>query len=61
MTATVTPITAKAKREAASIRMQALLLAQMNEEKAGYCDKQQPGLREFLLMNAALLRKVAES
>lgn len=40
-------------------RLQCLVLAQMNEEKSEYCDERQTALKAFLLMNAAMLRKVA--
>jgi hypothetical protein len=59
MSANVTPID-KARQAKASLQLQALLLAQMNEEKAALCTKEQAGIREFLLMNAKLLREVAK-
>jgi hypothetical protein len=59
MSASVTSIDA-ARKAKASLQLQALLLAQMNEEKAGLCTKEQAGIREFLLMNAKLLREVAK-
>ena len=49
-----------ARKAKASIQLQALILAQMNEEKAALCTKDQAGIREFLLMNAKLLREVAK-
>lgn len=61
MSATVTNLAAHRPRSlTAKERMECLLLALMNEEKAGFCTKEQAGLRTFLNMNAALLRKVAE-
>jgi hypothetical protein len=41
-------------------RLQALLLAQMNEEKAEMCTKGQEGIRAFLLENARFLHEVAK-
>lgn len=40
-------------------RLECLLLAKMNEEKAELCTKDQPGIRTFFEMNAKLLHKVA--
>lgn len=59
MSVNVTPID-KARRAKASLQMQALLMAQLNEEKAAMCTEQQAGIREFLLMNAKLLHEVAK-
>lgn len=59
MSATVTSIE-RARRAKASLQMQALLMAQMNEEKAAMCTKEQAGIRAFLLMNAKLLHEVAK-
>lgn len=41
-------------------RLQALVMAIANEERAALCSPDQPALREFLLQNAALLRSFAE-
>lgn len=59
MSANVTSID-KARAAKASLQMQALLLAQMNEEKAALCTKEQAGIAAFLLMNAKLLHEVAK-
>jgi len=59
MTATVTSIDA-ARKAKASMQLQALLLAQMNEEKASYCGKGQEGMKAFLLINATFLHEVAK-
>ncbi len=40
-------------------RLEALLLAEMNEERAGLCAKGQEGLRTIFEMNAKLLRRLA--
>lgn len=40
-------------------RLQALMQATMNEERALLCSPEQPALREFLLINARLLRRLA--
>lgn len=58
MSASVTSIDAKRKAKA-SMQLQALLLAQMNEEKASYCGKGQEGIKAFLLVNAKFLHEVA--
>jgi hypothetical protein len=61
MSATVTSIdTARKGALSPGDRLQALLLAQMNEEKAELCTKAQAGIREFLLMNAKFLHEVAK-
>lgn len=44
----------------AADRLQALMLAQMNEERAGLCSKDQGPLRAFLEMNAKFLKRIAE-
>ncbi len=40
-------------------RLEALLLAEMNEERAQLCRKGQEGLRTIFEMNAKLLRRLA--
>lgn len=40
-------------------RTQCLLLATMNDERAELCTKDQPALRKFFEMNAALLKSLA--
>lgn len=59
MSASVTSIET-ARKAKASLQMQALILAQMNEEKAALCTKDQAGIAAFLLMNARLLHEVAK-
>lgn len=59
MSATVTSIEA-ARKAKASLQLQALVLAQMNEEKAALCTPDQKGIAEFLRMNAKLLHEVAK-
>jgi hypothetical protein len=49
-----------ARKAKASLQLQALILAQMNEERASYCVAGQEALREFFLMNAKLLHEVAK-
>ena len=44
----------------AADRLQALVLATMNEEKAEACSPEQQPLRVFLEMNAKFLKRVAE-
>lgn len=44
----------------AADRLQALMLAQMNEEKADLCAKGQEPLRVFFEMNAKFLKRIAE-
>lgn len=41
-------------------RLEALLLAEMNEERAQLCGKESPGLRTFFEMNAKLFRRLAK-
>lgn len=41
-------------------RMQALMLAQMNDEKADLCTKGQEGLRAFFEMNSKFLMEIAK-
>ena len=41
-------------------RLQALVLAAMNEERAELCSADQPALRKVFEMNAALLRSFAQ-
>ena len=41
-------------------RLEALMLAQMNDEKASLYTQQQAGIREFLLQNARFLHDVAK-
>jgi hypothetical protein len=61
MSASVTHIDAARKGAlSAGDRLQALLLAQMNEEKASYCGKGQEGIKAFLLENAKFLHEVAK-
>lgn len=61
MSATVTSIdTARKGALTPGDRLQALLLAQMNEEKAQLCTKEQAGIAAFLLMNAKFLHEVAK-
>lgn len=61
MSANVTSIdTARKGAMSPADRLQALLLAQMNEEKAALCTPQQSGIRTFLLMNAKFLHEVAK-
>lgn len=61
MNATVTSIdTARKGALSPGDRLQALLLAQMNEEKAAMCTPQQAGIAAFLLMNAKFLHEVAK-
>jgi hypothetical protein len=59
MTATVTRLDEHRAALSARDKLQCLVLAQMNEEKADYCTEQQTALKAFFLMNAAMLRKVA--
>jgi hypothetical protein len=40
-------------------RMEALLMATMNEENASLCAPDQPALRKVFEMNAALFRRLA--
>lgn len=42
-----------------ALRMQALLQATMNDEKAELCSADQPALRKFFEINAALFREIA--
>lgn len=44
----------------ASLRLQALMLAKMNEERAQLCGNGQEGLRAIFDMNAKLLMRIAE-
>ena len=41
-------------------RLEALMLASMNQERADLCSPDQPALREFFQMNAALLLRFAQ-
>lgn len=59
MSASVTSIEAARKAKAA-LQWQALILAQMNEEKASFCTVGQEGIRAFLLQNAKFLYEVAK-
>lgn len=59
MSASVTSID-EARKHKASLQMQALILAQMNEEKASLCTKEQAGIAAFLLQNAKFLHEVAK-
>jgi hypothetical protein len=47
------------KRIGADVRLQAQLLAEMNEERAGLCAKDQQALRKFFEMNARFLRELS--
>lgn len=58
MSATVTTIP-RARTLTPRERMQALILAQMHEERASLCAPDQPALRAFLQMNAAFLGSLA--
>ena len=49
-----------AKIISAADRLEALLAAEMNEERAGLCRADQPALRAMFDMNAALFRRLAE-
>lgn len=42
-------------------RMQAQLLAEMNDDRASLCTKDQPALKTFFQMNAAFLRAIAHT
>lgn len=44
----------------AALRLQALLLAQMNQERAELCGRGQEGLKTMFDMNAQLLTRIAE-
>lgn len=59
MSASISAIAPSGRPLSASERMECLLLAKMNEEKAELCTKDQPGIRAFFEMNAKLLHKVA--
>jgi hypothetical protein len=47
------------KTISAELRLQALIQATMNQERAEACSPQQPGLRMFLEQNAKLLMEIA--
>lgn len=51
---------AGSKEITAAERFQALLLAEMNEERAGLCADSQPGLRKMFEMNTEFLRSIAK-
>lgn len=60
MSASVTNIAdRRGKPLTAEERLECLLLAKMNEERAELCTADQPGIRRFFEMNAKLLHKVA--
>jgi hypothetical protein len=48
------------KRISADLRLQCLLQAQMNEERAELCPKELGALRKFFEINAQILREVAK-
>jgi hypothetical protein len=47
------------KRIGADLRLQALLMAEANEERAELCTKDQAPLKTLFQLNAKLLREVA--
>lgn len=44
----------------AALRLQAMMLAKMNEERAELCGRGQEGLKTIFDMNAQLLMRIAE-
>jgi hypothetical protein len=60
MTATVTRLDEHRGRPlTAEERLECLIQAKMNEEKAELCRDDQPALKAFFMINARLLMKVA--
>lgn len=61
MKATVTDLSYRAvKTMTAQERLECLLQAKMNEEKADLCRDDQPALKAFFMANARLLLRVAK-
>lgn len=60
MAANADKFTEEPKTISAALRLQALILATMNEERAEICGPDQPALRLFLEQNAKVLKEIAK-
>jgi hypothetical protein len=60
MAANADKFTEEPKTISADLRLQALILATMNQERAEACSPQQPALRRFLEQNAKVLMEIAK-